>query len=55
MAVINVNLFSMYLAHEIDVTVILPDEISSDEQLKCVWLYHGGSGDHRLVVSCASD
>lgn len=46
MAVINANVFSMYLAHEIDVTVVLPDEIGDDEQLKCVWLYHGGSGDH---------
>lgn len=46
MAVINVNLFSMMLKHNMDVTVVLPDKIDNDESLKCVWLYHGGSGDH---------
>ncbi len=46
MAVITQTIFSMYLAHEMDVTVVLPDEIADGEKLKCVWLYHGGSGDH---------
>ena len=46
MAVINVNLFSMSLLHDMDVTVVLPDKIDKGEKLKCVWLYHGGSGDH---------
>ena len=46
MAVINVNLFSMNLLHDMDVTVVLPDKIDKGEKLKCVWLYHGGSGDH---------
>jgi S-formylglutathione hydrolase FrmB len=40
------NIFSMCLKHEIDVTVVLPDKIEDGEKLKCVWLYHGGSGDH---------
>lgn len=46
MAVFNINLFSLYLKHGMDVTIILPDDISSGEKLKCVWMYHGGSGDH---------
>ena len=46
MAVINVNFFSMNLLHDMDVTVVLPDKIDKGEKLKCVWLYHGGSGDH---------
>ena len=46
MAVINLNLFSMMLRFGTDVTVVLPDEIQKDEKLACVWLYHGGSGDH---------
>ncbi|MDO5381562.1 MAG: alpha/beta hydrolase-fold protein [Eubacteriales bacterium] len=47
MAVVDINLFSMYLCHGMDVTVVLPDEIYDEEKLKCVWLYHGGSGDHK--------
>lgn len=46
MSVININLFSMMLRRTIDVTVVLPDKINDDEKLPCVWLYHGGSGDH---------
>ncbi len=46
MAVINVNIFSMTLKHNMDCTVILPKKISSGEILKCLWLYHGSSGDH---------
>lgn len=46
MAVINASIFSMYLSHEMDITVVLPDDINENEKLKCVWLYHGGSGDH---------
>lgn len=45
MAVINLNLFSMMLRFGTDVTVVLPDEIQR-RKLACVWLYHGGSGDH---------
>ncbi len=46
MAVMNVNLFSESLGHNMDVTVVLPDHITDGEKLTCVWLYHGGSGDH---------
>mgnify|MGYP005787536835 FL=1 len=46
MAVMNINLFSMMLRHSTDVTVVIPDEIKDNEELACVWLYHGGSGDH---------
>ena len=46
MAVMNVNLFSESLDHSMDVTVVLPDEIAEGEKLPCLWLYHGGSGDH---------
>ena len=46
MSVININLFSMMLRRTIDVTVVLPDKINDDEKLPCIWLYHGGSGDH---------
>lgn len=46
MSVINVNLFSIALKHNMDCTVVLPDELEPREKLKCVWLYHGGSGDH---------
>ena len=57
MAVINLNLFSMMLRFGTDVTVVLPDEIQKDEKLACVWLYHGGSGDHTclLYTSDAAD
>lgn len=46
MAVIHINLFSMTLRYGMDVTVVLPEQIKADERLKCVWLYHGSSGDH---------
>lgn len=46
MAVMNVNVFSESLGHYMDVTVVLPDNIQIGEKLTCVWLYHGGSGDH---------
>ena len=46
MAVMNINLFSMMLRHSTDVTVVIPDETKDNEELVCVWLYHGGSGDH---------
>lgn len=46
MAVMNLNIFSVMLKHNIDVTVVLPEDIQKDEKLKCVWLYHGGSGDN---------
>jgi S-formylglutathione hydrolase FrmB len=48
MAVINVNLFSMALKHNMDCTVIFPQKISSEKKLKCIWLYHGASGDHTV-------
>ncbi len=75
MAVITMNVFSVYVKQNMDVTVVLPDDVfkwaeevgcgvdsygaavgeagadmtsssSVDEKLPCVWLYHGGSGDH---------
>ncbi len=46
MSVMNVNLFAKSLGHNMDVTVVLPDDIKAGEKLPCVWLYHGGSGDH---------
>lgn len=46
MAVMDINVFSVMLRHGMDVTVVLPDDIDDEEQLKCVWLYHGGSGDN---------
>lgn len=46
MSVMNLNLFSMALKYGIDCTIVLPDHIFDNEKLKCVWLYHGGSGDH---------
>ncbi len=33
MSIMNINLFSMKLKRMIDITVILPDEIKSDEKL----------------------
>ncbi|MDD3238716.1 MAG: alpha/beta hydrolase-fold protein, partial [Lachnospira sp.] len=47
MPVMNINHFSMYLKYSIDCTVILPEKIKDGERLKCLWLYHGGSGDHK--------
>lgn len=46
MPVININLFSMSLRYSIDCTVVLPEKLKKGEKLKCLWLYHGGSGDH---------
>lgn len=55
MAVITMNLFSVYVKQNMDVTVVLPDDVveaagkgalSQEDKLPCVWLYHGGSGDH---------
>lgn len=46
MSVMNINLFSMALKYAIDCTVVLPEKIEKNEKLKCIWLYHGGSGDH---------
>lgn len=46
MSVMNVNVFSMALKYGIDCTVVLPENIEKGEALKCIWLYHGGSGDH---------
>lgn len=46
MPVITVNLFSMQLKHNMDCTVILPEHVTDQEKLTCVWLYHGGMGDH---------
>lgn len=40
MSVMNINLFSMKLKRMIDITVILPDEIKSDEKLQCLWIYY---------------
>lgn len=40
MSVMNINLFSMKLKRMIDITMILPDEIKSDEKLQCLWLYY---------------
>ena len=47
MSVIKVNNFSMYLKRTTDCTVVLPDNIKSNQKLKCLWLYHGGSGNHK--------
>lgn len=46
MSVMNLNVFSMALRYNIDCTVVLPENIEKGEKLKCIWLYHGGSGDH---------
>lgn len=46
MSVINADIFSESLNHNMEITVVLPDVINGEEQLKCLWLYHGGSGDH---------
>lgn len=68
MAVITMNVFSVYVKQNMDVTVVLPDDVFTgagnggcsvgssgvagdagcgvDDKLPCVWLYHGGSGDH---------
>ena len=49
MAVINMNIFSMYVKQNMDVNVVIPDSAFKEEmgkQYPCVWLYHGGSGDH---------
>ncbi len=40
MSIMNINLFSMKLKRMIDITVILPDEIKSDEKLRCLWFYY---------------
>lgn len=40
MPVMNINLFSMKLKRMIDVALILPDEIKSDEKLSCLWICH---------------
>lgn len=40
MSIMNINLFSMKLKRMIDITVILPDEIKSNEKLQCIWLYY---------------
>lgn len=46
MPVININMFSVSLRYGIDCTVVLPEKVKKGEKLKCIWLYHGGSGDH---------
>ena len=35
-----------YTAYGIDCMVVLPENLKKGEKLKCLWLYHGGSGDH---------
>lgn len=47
MPVMNINHFSMYLKFSMDCTVIIPEKISQDEKLSCLWLYHGSSGSHK--------
>jgi len=42
----NINLFSITLRYGIDCMVVLPENLKKGEKLKCLWLYHGGSGDH---------
>ena len=46
MPVMNINLFSITLRYGIDCMVVLPENLKKEEKLKCLWLYHGGSGDH---------
>ena len=46
MPVMNINLFSITLRYGIDCMVVLPENLKKGEKLKCLWLYHGGSGDH---------
>lgn len=46
MSVMNLNVFSIALKYSIDCTIVLPENINKGEILKCLWLYHGGSGDH---------
>lgn len=43
MAIININIFSMHLMYNKDVTVILPDSIT-DEKLRCLWIYKYDNG-----------
>ena len=45
MPVMNINLFSITLRYGIDCMVVLPENLKKGEKLKCLWLYHGGSGD----------
>ena len=44
--IMKVNHFSIYLKHNMDCTVILPNGIKENEEIPVIWLYHGGSGDH---------
>ena len=46
MPVMNINLFSITLRYGIDCMVVLPENLKKGEKLKCLWLYHGGSGDN---------
>ena len=43
---VDINLFSITLRYGIDCMVVLPENLKKGEKLKCLWLYHGGSGDH---------
>lgn len=45
MAVIEMNIYSQVLNMNMDVCCIFPDEIPKGN-IKTLWLYHGGSGDH---------
>ncbi len=40
MSIMNMNLFSIKLKRMIDVTIILPDDIKSNDNLQCLWFYY---------------
>lgn len=46
MAVINIEHMSLYLKYGLNASLILPDKYDKGDKLKCLWLYHGSSGDH---------
>lgn len=41
----KINVFSNVLNMNNDLWLLVPDTYESDESLKTLWLYHGGSGD----------
>lgn len=45
MTAMKINHFSTVLHMNMDVRLLLPKEIDKGEQLKVLWLLHGGSGD----------
>lgn len=45
MTSMKVNHFSKVLSMNMDCNVFMPDGLNDDEELKVMWLCHGGSGD----------